>query len=796
MVAATAASQALDVSTASELGSLLLCYRSIRDPHARQYAGVHVAAVRERFGLPHATEASGVVAAPAARLLPVHPAIARARSAMEMEPRSSLVCVQGIRERSYRAGGFLLLVRCALERGDIEVARAIAARIGTHLFSQVAQLDIAYALYRRGAIRDALRLLHAITDRRLAARVTTVRSELRLTVRRNSEQWSGIDEELVRAAYREPLWTCTRERLDIELRDLVLRSIMYLRVGMRSRDAWLLDEAARHATRVVRDSAARRYWLDVAERSAIDIDEALLAMQKHDNARALDLLRAEHVAVRARRLVTRELPEPARRGLAALPIENGNARSIERAIYDEAIALSPLAPAKRRVLIATAQHCLRSALAAPNDWHADVIAARLRTLAHLGGELATEALRKAFMTLPAHANVTLQLVDAYAQLDARAAARHVLARMTQLHAANVDVERALRMIELHGGLPAGFWQAYARARHELTRAHYEAATWLARLCEKTNAHVDTLLRILRALPSQTVIPATAEQLLAELHDVPQKLVGLEHTGVAAALVKDTQLLEAMLLARPASVDRKMPVWSTEQWAKRLRAAIRCATVHPEQLAKYVRKVGRRHWYDALRASRLEDLGVRAITTLAIGRDEYRLRLLDKRIDLFTYLRFADVPARSCFRTDSSIALEVDCLEPWKDPLSLVCHVERRRGDAFEPRGFWFGSFAAVDGAPALVMNSLHVRPNDPELREQIVGAFERSICAPLGITRIGIANDHGGAGKLPAAYVKRDVVAMRFRALAIDGWTLRSTYDDISCQANEPIKLTELYWRT
>ncbi len=623
-----------------------------------------------------------------------------------------------------------------------------------------------------------------------------MRSEVRLTTRHHDERWSGIDDDLVRAAYCEPLWTCMRERLDIDLRDDVLRSVMYLRVGMRSGDAWLLGEAARLAMRGARNTVARRYWLDVAERSGIDIDEALLALQSHDTARALDHLRAEHVAIRASRLLARELPEPVRRGLAARPITNGDTRSIERAIYDEAIALSPGAPARRRVLIAMAQHCLRSALAAPNEWHADVIAARLRTLVHLGGELATEALRKALVTLPAHASITQRLVDAYAQLDAQAAARHLLARMTALHVAGVDAERALRVIELHGGLPAGFWQAYARARHELTRARYDAATWLAGLCENVQGNADTLLRILRALPSQTVIPTSGKLLLAELDHVPEKLVGLDHVAIAAALAKDTPLLEAMLLARPASVDARMPAWSTERWTKRLRATLRWAIVHPEQLAKYVRKVGRKHWYDALRACRLEDLGVRAITTITVGRDEYRLRLLDKRVDLLTYLRFADVPARSCFRTDSRIAYEMDCFEPWKDPLSLVCHVERRRGDAFEPRGFWFGSFAAVDGAPALVMNSLHVKPNDPELREQIIGAFERTICAPLGITRIGIANDHGGCGKLPDAYVKRDVVAMRFRALAIDGWTLCSTYDDISCQANEPIKLTELYWRT
>lgn len=94
------------------------------------------------------------------------------------------------------------------------------------------------------------------------------------------------------------------------------------------------------------------------------------------------------------------------------------------------------------------------------------------------------------------------------------------------------------------------------------------------------------------------------------------------------------------------------------------------------------------------------------------------------------------------------------------------------------------------------MNSLHVKPKEPELRKQVVHAFERLVCAPLGITQLGIANDHGGRGELPSNYVRRDTVVTRYRALEVDGDTLRSTYDDISTQANEPIKLEDLFWRS
>jgi hypothetical protein len=67
---------------------------------------------------------------------------------------------------------------------------------------------------------------------------------------------------------------------------------------------------------------------------------------------------------------------------------------------------------------------------------------------------------------------------------------------------------------------------------------------------------------------------------------------------------------------------------------------------------------------------------------------------------------------------------------------------------------------------------------------------------PLAISRIGIANDHGGKGDLPARYAMRPLTIMRFRALARNGWPLVRTYDDISERFNEPVLVEELFWRS
>jgi len=715
--------------------------------------------------------------------------LARLTSCFET-PAGALARVRTIRERSVRAGALLLLTRST---DDIDTMRLFASAIETKLFRQAATLEITRALYRRGLHRHALRALQYIDDPRLAAERHLLGAEVRLTTCHTEEPEPFVSERPLRDAYRGPDWTLVDPKIDVGVVSDLLRTLGMLRFGMRLHDDVILIYAAEILRRHAFCRRTRRYLLELMPRAGIEIESTLLSLQNGDNAAPLDAMRAESIAMRAERLVEEPLPDAIARGLAATAIANSDARSFERADYDEALALSSAAFARRRVLITTAQTCLRAALAKPDEWPVDVVATRLRTLAHLGGGLAAAAIRKALATQPMHPTLTPLALDALCKFDGIAAASFVLTRANEIHAAGIDVARVLQMLEQHAALPRGVWRDFAAARRALAKQQIDPLPWIAELFALLHDRVDTLLRVLHGVSTYTVIPNSPQALLAEVDHVPHGLVARDHSRMAHDLAADTSLLEALLLARPANVDPKMKAWSTDEWRGLLRQAVGYASVHAPQVARFVRKVGRRHWYEALRNANLAQLGV-ASTTFQVRGTEYRLRLLDKRLDILTYLRFADVPARSCFRSDSDYRLAHDTIEAWKDPLTICCHVER--GERGQPCGFLFGSFAAVDDQPALVMNSLHVRPNDGELRAQVVHAFERAICEPLAISRIGIANDHGGKGELPANYVLRSMTIMRFRALAKNGWALVQTYDDISDRLNEPVLVEGLHWRS
>lgn len=731
-----------------------------------------------------------------ARSLPRHeraPAVAqlaRLTSCFET-PAAALARVQAIRETSVRAGGLLLLTRSS---ADVGAMRLFASAIETKLYRQAATLEVTRALYRRGLHRHALRALQYVDDPRLTAERMLLGAEVRLTTCHADEPVTYVPEHVLRDAWRGPTWTHVEPTLELDAVGDLLRTLTLLRFGARHHDDVMLMHAAGIARHHAFSRQARRFLVERTPRAGIELDLALLSLQDGRNAAALDALRSESVAMQAERVGNLPLPDAMVLGLTARPSLNHDARSVERTHYDEAVALSPGAPARRRVLITTAQACLRSALARPDEWSTDVVATRLRTLVHLGGGLAVEAIRKALVTMPMHPTLTPLAFGALCKLDPAAARTFLLERANEVTAAGIDVGRQLQMLEQHAALPGGTWRVFAAAVRALERQRLDSKPWIAELFALMRDRGDALHRLLHGLSTYTVIPISPRVLLAELDDVPFELVARDHSTIARELATDTCLLEALLVSRPANVDPKMTAWSTDEWRGLSRQAANYATVDPPQVARFVRKVRRCHWFDALRNANLPQLGVVGTTTFDVRGTPYRLRLLDKRLDILTYLRFADVPARSCFRSDSTYRLANDTIDAWKDPLTICCHVER--GDHGQSCGFWFGSFAAVDDQPALVMNSLHVRPNDSELRLRIVHAFETAICEPLSITRIGIANDHGGKGALPASYAMKPVMITRFRALARSGRALEKTYDDISDRLNEPVLVEGLLWRS
>src|SRR5688500_12766374 len=121
MVAAVAANQALDASAASELGSLLLCHRSIRDPRWRLDAAVRLVPVHLRFGI---------------SLDPVRAEIRRGVAAA--------VCVPAWREH---LGAFL---RNTIEHGCVESLRLAVEALWTRSAKRTAERarEAAYVPYR------------------------------------------------------------------------------------------------------------------------------------------------------------------------------------------------------------------------------------------------------------------------------------------------------------------------------------------------------------------------------------------------------------------------------------------------------------------------------------------------------------------------------------------------------------------------------------------------------------------------------------------------------------------------
>jgi hypothetical protein len=231
------------------------------------------------------------------------------------------------------------------------------------------------------------------------------------------------------------------------------------------------------------------------------------------------------------------------------------------------------------------------------------------------------------------------------------------------------------------------------------------------------------------------------------------------------------------------------------------AAKTTGTVEPTVVERCVRALGRPGAVGDVIAGGVGALGAVRVIDLSIAGVAYRIRLLDKTIDLLTYLRFADVPAWSCYRSDSpwyrgDLDTRTAVLAVWKDPLSFCFHVERAdAAGVLQPFGFVFGGFADVDSRPAAVLNGVYAAAQRAEIREAVIRAVDDAVRAPLGLRHVAIASKHGGHGFVPPEFVRRNAAITRWRALAIDGNLVTRAYDDISYQVNARIEVDHLAWR-
>jgi hypothetical protein len=692
-------------------------------------------------------------------------AIAARVKAKDREPAQAHVArirgnARGLATPRGRSGAWLWIARDLLAADRFDTARTIGERIEMPMVRQYARLELARALVERGRISDGLVELRLVKDVRLAVERRAVIDEIRLVSTRE-DFVCGWRVVVPRETWQPAMWMLPTRALAPITRRALVRTAGILRVAHRHDDRFLLADAASELHTIAYSSRA---FLDLAHRAGIDVDRALFAAARFHAG--VDPVIAERIAMRAEQ--ANDVPPL---------VTTSDPTSIERAMFDEHVALTQ--PARRRVLIAVSQHSLRDALVHPVRWPALTVAARLRTLVHLGGELGRDALAKALRTLPFHREITPTALEALALLDGQLAATFVLDRLQQLP----DPFRVLRLVEVHRGLPAGFTRALSKLENR-----YITREWILELVTTWRARTGDVpsLEMLRRLG----ITGTKPQPIAELVDrIQQAPVTLrksdDHVTIVKELVAKPELLEDLAMCEPARVDVTMRPWREH----RMRELVKRASSKPvgEIVPSLVARVARR-----LRPATLEP-----IQTFAVAGVRYRVRYLDKRLDLLTYLRFADVPARSCFRSNQGWYFRCsrdETLAAWKDPLTVCFHVERERGGELQVCGFLFGNFADVGGKLGLVFNSLHVRPRSAGVREQVLRAVERMV-APFGITQLGIANVHGGHGPLPDDYVLRDVEVVRYRALAICGQLVEDVWDDLPW-LNQRMTVRNLYWRT
>jgi hypothetical protein len=579
-------------------------------------------------------------------------------------------------------------------------------------------------------------------------------------------------------------------------RQRLLHGALFLLIYLTDRRE---DVFANGAAAVLRgallDAPSRRALLRLLAALELDPRDAVMAIRGRARPSVVSALWAEHLAVRAEALLRWHPPVA-----AACPPEVARTAaidSLERALYDESIARSPSGVRKRRVLVSVARHCLRAAFERPASVAMPMIEARLRALLYVGGDLARDALAEALATTPGNgmtAPIYARVHDALCVLDAAAAARIAIGGAPVLAAAGVDVDRALAVAEAHGGLARGFARAWGAAHRRLPGT--DGLRWLSGLVgERRDAVTPS---VLAWIARQDRLPTTPRALLDELASATDTLETLPLDRVAERVATDPDLLDRLLVVHPARVDPRMPAWTAEKWRDLLARAAAMPVVNSavivDRAARAIPRADRFRYGDVGRA------GVRTDAVFVRGGERFHLRLLDKRRDLLTYLRFPDVPFYSCYRSDTSYYDDGDydtrdeVLAVWRDPLSFCFRLDR--GPAEQPCGFVFGGFAGIAAdVPVVVLNGLYLRPNKAAVREAVLRMIEVMLCTPLGIDRAAIAVEHGGEGPVPDRYVTSNHRLTRWRGLAgRGGQPVRTCYDDISCTVNQPEVLGHLRW--
>jgi hypothetical protein len=395
--------------------------------------------------------------------------------------------------------------------------------------------------------------------------------------------------------------------------------------------------------------------------------------------------------------------------------------------------------------------------------------------------------------LPLSSPFAVPAIETLARLDGRAAANVVLDRAAELRAGGTDLDRALVVIEAHRGVPVGFADAYAAAARRVGDG------FLAELCSlwsrRNRCRVPPL--VLRSLARREVAPATPQEVIDELAGTVESFGAAGHVDVARRVVSERGLLERLLVASPARVHERVRGWDLLRWRMHLHSATSeySGSIDENLVRRCARRMGCSP--GLLASGDLVGLGVTPVRWLRVDDEDYCVRLLDKRRDLFTYLRFADVPVRTCYRSDLSMwksETQAHTVAAWKDPLTFCFHIERRVGDAYLPIGFTVGGFVDIEGRVGVALSGLYMQTNSAKLRFGVMDAIERTFDR-IGVGPIGITVRYQSRGPLPAHYVACSVVLTRLRALTLNGRPAWEHFDDVNRFYNYPTRVSHLMWR-
>ncbi len=467
-----------------------------------------------------------------------------------------------------------------------------------------------------------------------------------------------------------------------------------------------------------------------------------------------------------------------------------DARSLLRSIYDLGVALSPRGPQRRRVLLNAVKASLRAAVGPEAR---EIVELRLSTLRHLEGAAVSDLSLRLLEALDLPRHTRLQLLELALRDRSVAVARLLWNEFARLSDGGRDAELLLELGERHGALERGIleaWKALASVGDGFDAGSFLAdfvGVW-TRLPRRTIGR-RLLLACLQGVRAGK-LPRDGRLAAEHVRDEVSRTI---EAGVGSLL--DSGSAEDIEWAILASEPELETAWSVPRWRGfhgRLRSQL--GSVDDGQIRRLVRELRG----DSLLHEKLVR-GIALTDELAgpvdIGAGLH-LSYLDKRRDLFAYLRLADCTP-CCFSStgphfEQGLQTSRWVLRLYKDPLSFAFHV--KRASTGERVGFVFGGFAMAP-EPLLLLNGIYLRRQERKVRFAALDAIERTLARPLGCVQIGIANCHGGRGELPEAFHQGTKHVTRLRALrSADGVLETKLYDDIGDTVNQPIDL-ELHWK-